>query len=148
MQDSWHLPDPETQPEFYQDVPMKRLLAWLIDTVLIAVGCILILPFTAFAGIFFFPALMLMVGFVYRTITLANSSATLGMRVMAIEFRTAQGARFDLPIAALHTFSFTMSWVFILVQLTTIVLIATSARAQGLTDLALGTVVLNRRAAN
>ena len=30
------LPDPAVQPEFYEDVPLKRLLAWLVDSILIA----------------------------------------------------------------------------------------------------------------
>lgn len=48
------LPDPERQPDFYKDVPLKRLLAWCIDAVITGLACIIILPFTAFTGIFFF----------------------------------------------------------------------------------------------
>ncbi|MEQ9675153.1 MAG: RDD family protein, partial [Roseovarius indicus] len=50
---AWHIPDPVTQPEFYADVPVKRLIAWVVDTIIVAVICLLILPFTAFTGIFF-----------------------------------------------------------------------------------------------
>ena len=32
---SWHIPDPVTQPEFYDDVPTKRAIAWMIDAVLV-----------------------------------------------------------------------------------------------------------------
>ncbi len=39
---SYVLPDPETQAEFYSDVPVKRLIAWLVDVLLIAVVCVLI----------------------------------------------------------------------------------------------------------
>ena len=84
---SWHIPDPETQPEFYADVPTKRLLAWVIDTVIVLVICLMITPFTAFIALAFFPLLMLMVGYVYRIVTIARNSATWGMRVVAIEFR-------------------------------------------------------------
>jgi hypothetical protein len=31
-----HLPDPETQPEFYESVVTKRLLAWVLDLSMIA----------------------------------------------------------------------------------------------------------------
>ncbi len=47
------LPDPDFQPEFYADVPGKRLLAFFIDTIIIIGLCVLVLPFTAFTGLFF-----------------------------------------------------------------------------------------------
>ena len=142
-----HLPDPVIQPEFYADVPMKRLLAWLVDTILIALICLLILPFTAFTGLFFFPLLMLMVGFAYRVITIANRSATWGMRLMAIEFRTAQGERFGLGLATLHTLGTSLSFALPVLQVISVVLMMTTARGQGLTDHLLGSVALNRAAA-
>ena len=141
-----HLPDPETQWQFYEGVPMKRLLAWCVDMALIVVLSVLILPFTAFTGIFFFPFLLLAVGFVYRTVTLAAGSATWGMRLLAIEFRTLSGARFDLGAALLHTTGYSLSMAFFPAQIVSIVLMLTSARGQGLTDHILGTVALNRRA--
>jgi hypothetical protein len=54
---SFDLPDPHYQPEFYADVPLKRLISWAIDTVLIVLLVVLILPFTAFTGLFFLPLL-------------------------------------------------------------------------------------------
>ncbi|MEQ9258895.1 MAG: RDD family protein [Roseovarius sp.] len=143
---TWQIPDPETQPDFYADVPLKRLIAWVADTVLVLLTCLAILPFTAFTGIFFFPALMLTVGFAYRVVTIANGSATLGMRLVAIEFRRTDGARFDLGLAFLHTMGFTLSCLVAPLQVISIVLMLTGARAQGLTDHLLGTVALNRRA--
>jgi uncharacterized RDD family membrane protein YckC len=143
---SSHLPDPEMQAEFYADVPMKRLIAWVADTVLIAVICLLILPFTAFTGIFFFPLLMLAVGFAYRVVTIANRSATWGMRLMAIEFRAANGERFGLGLAFAHTMGLSISFAMPLLQVVSVVLMLTTARKQGLTDHLLGTVALNRAA--
>ena len=143
---TWHIPDPDTQPEFYADVPTKRLIAWLIDTMLVGLICLLIVPFTAFTGLFFFPLLMLTVGFAYRVVTLARGSATCGMRLVAIEFRTLSGQRFDLGLAFLHTLGFTLSCIFAVVQVASIVFMLTTPRAQGVTDHVLGTVALNRRA--
>lgn len=140
------LPDPQTQPEFYADVPMKRLVSWVVDMVLIAILCVLILPFTAFTGIFFFPFLILVVGFVYRVVTLANGSATMGMRFFGIEFRTQNGERFTLGTAFIHTLGYSISLSFFLLQIISIVLMLTSARAQGLTDHFLGTVAINKAA--
>ncbi|MEM9871417.1 MAG: RDD family protein [Pseudomonadota bacterium] len=141
-----HLADPVTQPQFYRDVAGKRLLAWVVDTILVFLICLLILPFTAFVAAFFFLGLMAVVGFVYRLVSLTGGSATLGMRLFAIEFRRADGTRFDLGTAFLHTVGYTVSWAVAPLQLISIVLMATSARGQGLTDMMLGTAALNRRA--
>ena len=143
---SFALPDPVTQSEFYADVPMKRLVAWLIDMVVIIGISLLIVPFTAFTGLFFFPLLTLVVGFAYRVITIANRSATWGMRVMAIEFRAATGERFGLGLATLHTGMTSVSFAMPLLQVVSVILMLTTARRQGLTDHLLGTVALNRSA--
>ncbi len=143
----WGLPDPDLKPEFYADVPTKRLLAWVVDTILITLLCLVILPFTAFTAIFFFPLLYLVVGFVYRSVTLAGRSATWGMRLMAIEFRTSDGRRFDLPTAVLHTLGYSISISMVLVQIVSIGLMLMTPRAQGLTDMVLGTAAVNRAAA-
>ena len=143
---SWHLPDPVTQPEFYSDVPAKRLLAWVVDTVLIVLICLLIVPFTAFTGLFFFPFLLLVVGFAYRVVTIARGSATWGMRLVSLEFRKLDGQRFDLSMALLHTLGLTISFGFPILQVISIVLMLTTERGQGLSDHVLCTVALNRRA--
>lgn len=141
-----HLPDPDTQPEFYADVPMKRLVAWLFDTVMIVILCVLILPFTAFTGLFFFPVMVLVIGFAYRVVTLTNRSATWGMRLMAIELRSASGERFGLPLAFAHTLGLSVSFAMPLLQVISIVMMLTTARRQGLSDQLLGTVAINRAA--
>ena len=143
---SWHIPDPVTQPEFYDDVPSKRAIAWVIDSVLVLLLCLLILPFTAFVALFFFPFLWWVVSFVYRVVTISKGSATLGMRVMSIEFRTHQGDQFDLAMALKHTAGYSFSILFILLQLISIMTILSTERRQSLVDMALGTVAINRRA--
>ena len=139
-------PDPETHPQFYDGVALKRLLAWVVDVTLIALVCVVLLPFTAFTGVFFFPAMMMLVGYVYRLVTLANGSATWGMRLMAIEFRDAGDAPFDFVSAFLHTSGYALSVAMTPLQLISMVMMATTPRAQGLTDMILGTVAINRRA--
>ena len=59
---TWTIPDPQVQPEFYADIPLKRLLAWVVDCVLIGLTVALIVPFTAFVGLFFLPVMFLVVG--------------------------------------------------------------------------------------
>ncbi|MGB8813782.1 MAG: RDD family protein [Paracoccaceae bacterium] len=138
------LPDPDRHAEFYADVPMKRGIAWIIDTLLILLITAILVPFTAFAALFFLVPLYLTVSFAYRTVSLARASATPGMRLMAIEFRTHQGQAFDLPTAFLHTLGYTVSVSMVLPQVISVVLMMTGARAQGLTDHVLGTVAINR----
>ena len=140
-----HTPDPDRYPEFYAGVPTKRFLAWVMDSVIIFLACLLILPFTAFIGLFFFAFLYVIVGFAYRIITLANGSATIGMRLMSMEIRSANDVKLDLPGAVLHTFGYYVSFAFPLLQVASIILMCTSARAQGLTDMVLGTVAINKR---
>ena len=138
-------PDPETQPQFYDGIPLKRLLAWIVDMILICLLCVMILPFTAFSGVFFFPFLILVVGFVYRWATLAAGSATWGMRLMAMEIRRGDDRPLDGPTALMHTLGYSVSFAFPVLQIISVVLMFTSARAQGLTDVVLGTVAMNRR---
>jgi uncharacterized RDD family membrane protein YckC len=138
------LPDPEYQAEFYADVPVKRALAWGVDTILIALITLLVVPFTLFLGLFFLPVLYMALSFLYRTVSLARRSATPGMRLMAIEFRDRTGARFDLGTAFLHTLGYTLTISTLLPQLLSIGLMLTTARGQGLTDMVLGTVAINK----
>ena len=140
------LPDPKYQAEFYADVPVKRALAWGVDAILIALITAVVLPFTLFLGMFFLPVLYMIISFLYRTVGLARHSATPGMRLMAIELRDRNGARFDLGTAFLHTLGYTLTIGMLLPQLLSIGLMLTTARGQGLTDMVLGTVAINKPA--
>lgn len=140
------LPDPAYQPEFYDSVAPKRFLAWIIDSVLILVLTLVALPFTGFLGLFVFPVMYLVLGFAYRVVTLANGSATLGMRLCAIELRRWDGRRFDLEAAFLHTLGYSVSISMPLIQIVSIVLMMTSSRGQGLTDHVIGSTALNKPA--
>ncbi len=141
-----HLPDPETQPQFYNAVPAKRLLAWFVDTILIGFLTMIAIPFTAFTGLFFLPVLFLVLGFAYRYATIAIGSATWGMAFAGIELRREDATRFDGTAAFLHTLGYTLSVSIPVLQLISVVLMLTSARGQGLTDHVLGTTAINRRA--
>jgi len=139
-------PDPDIQPQFYESVPTSRLLAWVIDIIVTTGLVLLILPFTAFTGLFFLPFLFIILGFAYRVVTLSRGSATWGMRLMAIELRTRNDEPFDLPTAFAHTLGYSISVAFAPLQLISIVLILSTERRQGLSDMVLDTVALNKRA--
>ena len=60
------LPDPDYHAEFYADVPSKRLMAWVIDTILIA-AVVFLISLTGFLlPLIIFPILFAIVGFLYR----------------------------------------------------------------------------------
>jgi len=140
-----HLPDPVRQAAFYEGVTLKRGVAWIVDTVLIA---LLTLPIAVFSivGLFVLPLVFVVVGFLYRWMTIASRSATPGMRLMSIEFRNAFGERFDGGQAFLHTLGYTITASTVILQLVSIALMFLSERGQGLSDMVLGTTALNRRA--
>lgn len=140
------LPDPVTEPQFYAGVTTKRLLAWVFDALFIAVLCLLALPFTAFTAIFFFPILWLVVGFLYRWATIAGGSATWGMRLMSIELREADGLRLSGGTALVHTLGYSVSVAMAPLQLISVIVMIALGRGQGLTDLVLGTAMINRPA--
>ena len=141
-----HLPDTIAQAAFYETVPTNRLFAWILDAAIILGICLVVLPFTGFLGIFFWPLMWLVVGFAYRTITIANRSATWGMRLVSIELRNRTGARLDLTKAIFHTLGYIISIGIFLLQAVSIVLICASMRGQSLIDHVLGAVMLKKQA--
>jgi hypothetical protein len=141
-----HLPDPDRQPQFYSSVPAKRLLAWIVDMAVILLLSLMTVVLTAFVGAFVWPVLIVVIGFAYRVVTLANASATWGMRFAGIELRQSDGSPFDLGMALAHTTGYTISVAVPVLQVISIVMMLTGARGQGLSDAFLGTVALNRRA--
>jgi uncharacterized RDD family membrane protein YckC len=140
------LPDPVREPDFYAGVTLKRGLAWIADCFVTFALCLLALPFTAFTGLFWWPVLWLMVGFVYRWATLSSGSATWGMRLMAVQIRDRDGGRLDSATAFAHVLGYTVSVLFLPLQLASIAAMVALGRGQGLTDLALGTAAINRQA--
>lgn len=140
-----HLPDPQRQAAFYDGVTVKRGVAWVLDTILITLVTAVIATVTI-VGLFMLPLIFLTVGFLYRWATLASGSATWGMRFMAIELRDAWGRPLHPGLAFLHVLGYTISVSTLLIQLVSIVLMFVDERGRGLSDMALGTVMLNRRA--
>jgi uncharacterized RDD family membrane protein YckC len=94
------LPDPDTAPQFYDGVAIKRLLAWVADALGILVVTLLVwLPITVLTlgfGAVLFGAIWLVVALLWRVWSIAQTSATPGMRLMAIELRNRM-ARASTP---------------------------------------------------
>jgi len=140
-----NLPDPERQAAFYADVPFKRLMAFFLDLGVILLLSLGVAIATFGLALFVLAGVFALVGFFYRVLTLASGSATWGMAFVGIELRRHDGGRLTLADAILHTGAFYVSFGVFPVQLLSVVLMLTTARGQGLTDLLFGTVALNRR---
>lgn len=144
------LPDPERDPQFYDGVPARRLAAWVIDLgIVLGIGLPLALAFgivTLGFGFMLFWFLLSAVSYLYRLVTLTNGSATLGMRMMGIEFRRHDGTRFDLITAALHAGIYMVSISVIVLQAMSCLMILGTRYSQSLSDIILRTTAINRPA--
>ncbi len=141
-----HLPHPETHPAFFEDVVSKRFLAWLADVLIISLLTAFLSIFTLLTALLILPLFYAIVSFLYRWVTLTGRSATLGMRLFAIELRQNDGSRLDGGTALLHTAGYFVSVAVFPAQLVSIAMMLLSPRRQGLTDAILGTAMLNTRA--
>ena len=142
------IPDPHSDPQFYAGVPLRRLVAFLIDTAIILglwfVGAVVLAAVTLGAGVVLFPILFLGTAFAYRWLLLARNSATIGMRLTGIEIRDANGDSLTNPLAAFHTIGFMVTLGFLPLAIIGWFLMATSPTRQALHDIVFGTVAINR----
>lgn len=142
------LPDPERDRQFYAGVQPRRLAAWFIDVAIVMlVGVPVALMFgvlTLGLGLAIFPLILMGAGFLYRVVTIANRSATWGMRIMGIELRRHDGTRLDFGMAVMHTAIYTFCVGVVLLQIASMVGMATTRFGQGFPDLALRTTMINR----
>jgi uncharacterized RDD family membrane protein YckC len=138
------LPDPLTEPQFYDGVLAKRTIAWIVDVAVITALTIAAGIATLTIGFFLWPIFFIVIGTLYRVSTLSNRSATWGMRLMGIELRGHDGHRFDTGAAILHVLGYYASVMFVLPALASIAAMFVTDRRQGLTDLVLGSAAINR----
>ncbi len=130
--------------QFYENVPTRRLVAWVFDGIITFGMTFLISVLTIGLGFFIFPLIWLVIGLIYRTATIANKSSTWGMRMVGIEFRDKDGQKLSTGLALAHTLIFTIGTGFFFVQIVSIVLILSSRYGQSVQDMILGTTAINR----
>ncbi|MDA7948278.1 MAG: RDD family protein [Hyphomicrobiaceae bacterium] len=147
--DKPHAYDPVTQSEYFEGVLGRRVMAFIIDVVIIFALTILAYVFLLVAGIFTLGLAWLLFGLAfpvialtYNAITLSGpQSATIGMRATDLQMRTWYGAPMYALLAAFHAVLYYVSVVF----LTPFVLLIApfNARKRCLHDFLAGTVVIN-----
>jgi len=148
-----HAFDPYDQPELFRGVLTRRVFAFLIDLVLLAIPIVLAVIFIAVFGLitlglgwllfWLISPMSIVWALVYYGATLGGPhSATVGMRMMDLELRTWYGAPAYFVLGAAHALLFWVSMSF----LTPLVLIVglLNGRKRLLHDMVLGTVVINR----
>lgn len=138
------LPDPAVAPEFYQTLPVKRLLAWCIDLAVTLLLVAVVVVMTAFLGLFILPLIWLAVSIAYRTVLLSRFGATLGMMLVAIRLRHLDGRAPEPMTCLAHAALFSFFMASILGQIASVAAILVTPYRQSLGDLMLGTTMINR----
>jgi uncharacterized RDD family membrane protein YckC len=147
-----HVYDPATNPELFEGVLARRVVAFIINVVIIAVPLIVGWMFIFVFGLITFGlawALFWLMSpgsviwaLVYYGVTLGSpASATIGMRAMEIEMRTWYGAPAYFVLGAVHAIVF---WITVSV-LTPFILVVGffNGRRRLLHDILVGTVLIN-----
>ena len=147
-----HAYDPRANPELFEGVPARRVIAFFIDLLIIAVPIVFLAMFIFAIGVVtlglgfvlygLLPAASVVWALVYYGATFGGPrSATIGMRVMDLEMRTWYGAPAYFVLGAVHAVAF---WITISVFSPLILVVCFfNDRRRLLHDMLVGTVVIN-----
>jgi len=150
-----HAYDPATQPELFEGVLARRVVAFIVDFVIISIPVVLAAMFIfafgivtlglGFALYWLLPTATVIWAIVYFGATLGGpASATFGMRVMDLEMRTWYGAPAYFVLGAVHAVAF---WFTVSFFTPFVLLVAFfNERGRLLHDIMLGTVIINNTA--
>jgi uncharacterized RDD family membrane protein YckC len=147
-----HAFDPALNPELFEGVLARRIIAFFIDFIVIAIPVVLAAMFVFVFGIvtltigwalyWLLPPASVIWAIVYFGMTLGGPrSATIGMRMLDLEMRTWYGAPAYFVLGAVHAIGFWLS----VSALTPFVLLVAffNQRRRLLHDIVLGTVIIN-----
>jgi uncharacterized RDD family membrane protein YckC len=151
-----HAYDPAANPELFEGVLARRMIAFVIDLVILSIPVILLALFVVAATIatlglaafifallspLFWPLIVIWAVCYYGFCFGGPASATIGMRVMDLEMRTWYGAPAYFVLGAVHAVVYWLTVSF----LTPFILLVGffNARHRLLHDMLVGTVVIN-----
>ena len=147
-----HAYDPHANPELFEGVLARRVVAFVIDVIVIAVPLFIAAVFIFVFGLITFglgwalywlmyPASIVWALFYYGTTLGSPASATLGMRAMGIEMRTWYGAPAYFVLGAVHVIVY---WISVSVFTPFILVVGFfNARKRLLHDFFVGAVIIN-----
>ena len=150
-----HAYDPATQPELFEGVLARRVMAFVIDLVLITVPliflaiCIFVFGLVTLGlGWFLFflmgPVAVIWALLYYGLTFGSAASATIGMRVMDLEMRTWYGAPCYFLLGAVHAIAYWLTVSFLTPFILLVGLVTDRKRL--LHDMLVGTIVINNEA--
>ena len=147
-----HAYDPDLNPELFEGVLARRIMAFMVDFLVIAAPIVLIAMFIFAFGIvtlglgwalyWLLPGVSVVWAIVYFGVTVGGPrSASIGMRVMDLELHTGYGAPGYFVLGAVHAIAF---WFTVSFFSPFVLLVAFfNRRRRLLHDILLGTVVIN-----
>ncbi len=150
-----HAYDPTLNPELFEGVLARRVIAFFIDFVVIAIPVVLAAMFIFVFGIitlgfgwalyWLLPPASVIWAIIYFGASVGGDrSATIGMRVMDLEMRTWYGAPAYFVLGAVHAIGF---WFSVSALTPFILLVAFfNQRRRLLHDIVLGTIIVNNAA--
>ena len=147
-----HAYDPAANPELFEGVLARRVVAFVIDFLILSIPVVFVSMFIFVVGVVTFGLGFLFYGLLwpamviwaiaYYGLTLGSpASATIGMRAMDIEMRTWYGSPGYFVLGAVHAVVF---WVAVSALTPLILLVCLfNDRRRCLHDILVGTVVIN-----
>jgi uncharacterized RDD family membrane protein YckC len=150
-----HAYDPAIQPELFEGVLARRVVAFFIDLLMIALPLLLLAIFIFMFGLvtlglgwflfFFYGPISVIWALVYYGLTFGSAaSATIGMRMVDLEMRTWYGAPCYFVLGAVHAIGFWLSVSFLTPFILLVALF--NDRRRLLHDMLVGTIVINNAA--
>ena len=147
--------DPATEPELFEGVLERRVVAFLIDLTIIAVPLIFLSLFIFMFGLVTFglgwllfwlmgPVAVIWALLYYGFTFAGPASATIGMRMMDLEMRTWYGAPAYFVLGAVHAVIYWMTVSFLTPLILLVALV--NDRKRLLHDMLVGTIVINNAA--
>ena len=147
-----HAFDPHAEPDLFRNVLMRRVIAFVIDLIVLSVPVVLGYLFIALFGLITlglgwalfwlaWPASVVWAIVYYGASLGGPHSATVGMRVMDLELRTWYGSPGYFVLGATHAVLF---WVSVSFLSPLVLLVGLfNGRRRLLHDVVLGTVIIN-----
>jgi uncharacterized RDD family membrane protein YckC len=150
-----HAYDPAVNPELFEGVLARRVVAFLIDVLVIAVPLLFLAIFIFMFGLvtlglgwvlfFFYGPIAVIWALVYYGLTLGSpASATIGMRMVDLEMRTWYGAPCYFVLGAVHAIGYWLTVTFLTPFILLVALF--NDRRRLLHDMLVGTIVINNAA--
>ena len=147
-----HAYDPVANPELFEGVLARRMIAFLVDIVIVFIPVVFAAMFIFVFGLvtlgvgwalywLLSPATVIWALFYYGLTLGAPQSATIGMRIMDLEMRTWYGAPAYFVLGAVHAIVY---WITVSFLTPLILLVGFfNERRRLLHDILVGTVIIN-----